>query len=210
MAIMTGNVATPRCCVFFRGPTNSATFHEKAAQKVVDHRRRLRANCAECQALCCVSLAFDRSEWFGFDKAADVPCPLLRHENTCAIFSQLTAQGHAGCANFDCYGAGQRVSELFGGRSWRDDPEQARRMFAAFRRLKDVHELQLLLHEAALLDLPEAQASRLRQLLVVLEPEPLTLDALGALDLRARNAEVHALLRELRPFAAHRRLPLLR
>ena len=157
-----------------------------------------------------MSLAFDRSEWFGFDKAAEVPCPLLRRENTCAIFSRLAAEGHAGCANFDCYGAG-RVSELFGGRSWRDDPDRARIMFSAFRRLKDVHELQLLLHEAARLDLPEAYASRVRQLLAVLEPEPpLTLDGLDGLDLRARSAEVHALLRELRPFAAHRRLPLLR
>jgi hypothetical protein len=35
----------------------------------------LRAECARCAALCCVTLAFDASDLFAFDKAAGEPCP---------------------------------------------------------------------------------------------------------------------------------------
>jgi hypothetical protein len=86
--------------------------------------------------LCCVGLAFDRSELFAFDKPAGVPCPHLQADHTCGIHGDLEGHGFAGCARYDCLGAGQRVTELF-----RGDPG----IFDAFRAMREVHELLSLL-----------------------------------------------------------------
>ena len=83
----------------------------------------LQADCEQCAALCCVALAFDKSEWFPIDKPNGVVCPQLDGSNRCKIYDTREALGYNGCLNFDCHGAGQRVTqEVFGGRSWREDP----------------------------------------------------------------------------------------
>jgi len=98
------------------------------------------ADCHRCAALCCVALAFDRSASFAFDKPAGEPCPSLRGK-LCVIHDDLEARGCSGCARYDCAGAGQRVvQEVFGGRS--EDPA---RMADAFRVMRDVQELRVLL-----------------------------------------------------------------
>jgi len=105
----------------------------------------LAGDCHRCAALCCVALAFDRSSSFAFDKAAGVPCRNLRGIE-CAIHDALEASGCSGCARYDCAGAGQRVcEEVFGGRSWRDDPSLLAPMMDAFRVMREVQELRVLL-----------------------------------------------------------------
>jgi hypothetical protein len=176
----------------------------------------LRGDCASCQGLCCVSLPFDRSESFSFDKAADEPCRHLQPAHGCAIHARLAQAGHGGCAQYDCYGAGQRVvQELYPGSFWRSDARLARHMFSAFRRLRDVHELRLLLHEAERLPLSAGQVAERQRLLAQLEPRGgFSAQTLAALDMAALHRTVHAFLRSLAPFAplvgARRRLPLAR
>ncbi len=122
----------------------------------------LRGECDRCAALCCVGHAFDRSESFAFDKAADVPCSNLDENNRCIVHAHLAAAGFPGCAAYDCYGAGQVVTqEMFGGRSWRDEPGLLPPMMDAFRALRRVHELRLLLREARMLPLDEDEAREL-------------------------------------------------
>jgi hypothetical protein len=100
----------------------------------------LRPDCSRCAALCCVALAFDRSEHFAFDKPAGRACRHLA-VHACAIHDELEARGFGGCARYDCAGAGQRVTmEIFGGRSWRDDPALLRPMMDAFAAVRDAHE----------------------------------------------------------------------
>jgi hypothetical protein len=54
-----------------------------------------------------------------------------------------------GCAVFECFGAGQHVSQVtYGGVSWRDEPATASEMFAVFDRVRTLHELLVLLEEA--------------------------------------------------------------
>ena len=92
-----------------------------------------------------MALAFDRSASFAFDKAAGVPCPNLRGTK-CRVHSALEASGCAGCARYDCAGAGQRVcEEVFAGRSWRDDASLVEPMMHAFRVMREVQELRVLL-----------------------------------------------------------------
>ncbi len=90
-------------------------------------------------------LAFERSPSFAFDKPAGVPCRNLLG-NACRIHDELVGSGCSGCARYDCAGAGQRVcEEVFVGRSWRDDPALLAPMTDAFRVMRDVQELRVLL-----------------------------------------------------------------
>jgi hypothetical protein len=89
------------------------------------------SDCTACQALCCVVLAFDRSELFAFDKPAGVPCPQLSKKNRCRIHDELEEHGMAGCARYDCDGAGPRACAATGA-SWREGDEAMRRLYDAF------------------------------------------------------------------------------
>ena len=159
----------------------------------------LRADCARCAGLCCVSLPFDRSEWFAFDKPAEVPCPHLLGTNRCGIHGSRRRQGFAGCAEYECYGAGQSVTALFQNASWREHGELASAMFSAFRTLRHVHELCLLLEEAGRLELTPERAERRAQLLTRLEPlEGWTAQGAASFDASQCHADVHAFLGSLR------------
>ena len=98
----------------------------------------LRGDCSRCAGLCCVALAFDRGPLFGFDKPAGEPCRHLDAHHACAVHARLEPEGFGGCAAYDCRGAGQIVTALFAGLSWRDGPAIARQMFAAFVRMREI------------------------------------------------------------------------
>src|SRR5918994_4539018 len=94
--------------------------------------RELRADCAACVGLCCVAPAFAKSSDFAIDKPAGKPCPNLRTDFRCAVHEHLEERGFKGCTVFDCFGAGQHLTqETFGGRDWRSAPEIAGAMFAS-------------------------------------------------------------------------------
>jgi len=55
---------------------------------------------------------------------------------------QLRVRGFKGCTVFDCFGAGQKVSQqTFAGISWRDDDAIRVSMFAVFPLVRRLHEL---------------------------------------------------------------------
>jgi hypothetical protein len=111
--------------------------------------RDLRADCERCLGLCCVAPAFSRSADFAIDKAAGEPCPNLEAGFRCGIHASLREAGFPGCAAYDCFGAGQRVSgERFPGADWRADPVVAEAMFATFSVVRQLHELLWYLSEA--------------------------------------------------------------
>lgn len=115
-------------------------------------RADLGADCANCFGLCCVALAFAKSADFPFDKDAGDPCTNLDDENGCRIHPHLRERGFSGCTVFDCSGAGQKVSQhTFAGRSWRDDAETQRSMFATFPVVRRLHDLLRYLDEAVTL-----------------------------------------------------------
>jgi uncharacterized protein YjbI with pentapeptide repeats len=119
--------------------------------------RALRADCERCFGLCCVAPAFSASADFAIDKPAGHPCPHLQADFRCGIHTGLRERGFRGCAVYDCFGAGQQVSQVtFGGRDWRQDPLAATQMYAVFPVMRQLHEL--LWHLAAALALPPARA----------------------------------------------------
>lgn len=126
---------------------------------------KFRADCAHCCGLCCVAPAFDADQGFGFDKPAHTACPNLGTDHRCAIHATLRARGFPACAAFDCFGAGQWVTQhLFAGKSWRTSSEIAARMFALYPRYRALHELMALL-DMAIGRLPATDAVPLVQCL---------------------------------------------
>ena len=115
----------------------------------------LRADCGRCFGLCCVAPAFSASADFAIDKPAGHPCPHLQADYRCGIHQDLRRHGFPGCAAYDCFGAGQQVSQVtFGGRDWRQDPGTATQMFRVFVIMRQLHEL--LWYLGAALALPAA------------------------------------------------------
>lgn len=110
----------------------------------------LRPNCGSCFALCCTAFGFSRSADFAVDKPPATPCGNLANDFSCTIHASLPERGFRGCTVFDCFGAGQAVSQqLFAGISWRADPSSRPDMFASFGIARQLHEMLWHLDEAS-------------------------------------------------------------
>ncbi|MFT3843003.1 MAG: hypothetical protein QM723_38800 [Myxococcaceae bacterium] len=132
---------------------------------------------------------------FAFDKKAGVPCPNLDGCDRCRVHDRLEAEGFGGCRAYDCLGAGQRVTAMFAGRSWRDDPRVRRLMIEAFAEMREVCELLVMIEAALRLGLPAASEAECRELLRAIDPpQGWTLGALE--DYRRRCERVFATLRK--------------
>ncbi|MCD9904129.1 pentapeptide repeat-containing protein [Streptomyces sp. MT29] len=153
----------------------------------------LQADCGNCFGLCCVALPFARSADFAADKAAGTPCGNLQEDFGCGIHERLRGSGYQGCTVFDCFGAGQKVSQVtFGGRSWREEPDSARTMYEVFPVVRQLHEL--LRYTAEALDLAGAGPAHrdLRDAYDRLDALTRdTADTLLAVDVPALRAEVN-------------------
>ncbi len=104
-----------------------------------------RGDCGRCAGLCCVLLSFDRGPHFAFDKAACEACRHLGAGHRCTIHSRLAASGMAGCAAYDCRGAGQLATAMFGAASVEGNPARQRALADAFVRLRALQTLRLVL-----------------------------------------------------------------
>jgi uncharacterized protein YjbI with pentapeptide repeats len=161
-----------------------------------DAHAGLRADCESCFALCCVAPAFSASADFAISKPAGQACPNLLEDFGWGIHASLRQRGFRGCTVYDCFGAGQKVSQVtYRGQDWLQAPETARQMFRVFRTVRDLHELLWYLAEA--LTLPAAgplqgDLDRARR-----ETERLTLqspEALLELDVETHRRRVSDLL----------------
>ena len=160
----------------------------------------LRADCSRCVGLCCVAPAFAASADFAVDKPAGRPCRHLQDDDRCGIHADLRDRGFPGCTLFDCFGAGQQVTQgTFGGaRSWRDDPATAEAMSTAFGAMRQLHELLWHLTAASAADLPAELAGGLREALAATRRmADGTPGELAALDVPAHRQVVGGLLQRV-------------
>ena len=172
-------------------------MHEDSGTVQDDRRLELRADCGECFGLCCVALPFSRSADFAIDKDAGKPCPNLKTDSRCGIHTELRDKGFTGCTVYDCFGAGQKVSQVtFGGKDWRSgSKERARQMFDVFPVVRQLHELLWYLNEA--LTLPAARPVHADVRRALDKTERLTRqtpEELGQLDVGAHRQDVNVLL----------------
>ncbi|QCX74361.1 Pentapeptide repeats (8 copies) [Streptomyces sp. YIM 121038] len=156
----------------------------------------LQADCGNCFGLCCVALPFSRSSDFPVNKSAGTPCGNLQEDFRCGIHERLRDKGYNGCTVFDCFGAGQKVSQVtFKGVSWREEPDSARAMYEVFPVVRQLQEL--LKYTAQALDLPAARPVHRDLRRAYEQIDALTRDTvetLMAVDVDALRGEVNPLL----------------
>lgn len=105
-------------------------------------------DCSRCTGLCCVLLPFSASAGFGVDKPGGEPCRNLMANDRCGIHVDLRERGWPGCVAFDCFGAGQQVTQVtYAGVAWRDYDDLGE-MAAAFSVMRQLHEMLFHLEEA--------------------------------------------------------------
>ncbi|WP_371616649.1 pentapeptide repeat-containing protein [Streptomyces sp. NBC_00454] len=156
----------------------------------------LQADCANCFALCCVALPFAKSTDFAVNKPAGTPCKNLQQDFRCSIHTRLRDTGFQGCTVFDCFGAGQQVSQVtFGGRDWRAHPGTAGAMYEVFPVMRHLHELLFYISEALALPAARPVHTQLRTAQAdTARWTEATPEALAALDIGPLRQEVNALL----------------
>lgn len=172
----------------------------------------LRADCTSCFGLCCTALAFSASSDFAANKEAGVPCRNLQLDFRCGIHGKLRARGYRGCTVYDCFGAGQKVSQTtFEGHSWRERPDSAKRMFEVFPAMRQLHELLYYLREALAFTAPHEIRGKLSAVFrEVKELADSDSEAIMKTDLDKLRAEANAALAEASELARSEAARLLR
>jgi hypothetical protein len=87
------------------------------------------------------------------NKAAGTPCSNLQADYRCGIHRDLRNKGFRGCTVYDCFGAGQKISQYtYGGKDWRQDPDTAKEMFDVLPVMQQLYEMLAYLSEALRLE----------------------------------------------------------
>ncbi|MGC7870799.1 pentapeptide repeat-containing protein [Desulfosporosinus sp. SYSU MS00001] len=157
---------------------------------------QLRADCENCFGLCCVALYFSASEGFPIDKKAGQPCLNLQSDFLCHVHKNLRELGLKGCLAFDCFGAGQKVSQIsYVRKDWQKDPESAEQMFEVFLIMRQLHELLWYLTGALILKAASpihgAISAMLERIETLTDQRP---DLVLELDVAALRNDVNVLL----------------
>lgn len=156
----------------------------------------LRADCENCCGLCCVAPAFAASSDFAINKPAGKACPKLTGDFRCSIHERLRPEGFQGCIAYECFGAGQKVTQItFGGRDWRSSPKISSQMFDVFGVMQQLHSMLHYLQEALKMEPARALSgeveAKFEQLRLLSEGTP---DQLERLDLSEHRRQVDHLL----------------
>ncbi|KYG26061.1 pentapeptide repeat-containing protein [Alkalihalobacillus trypoxylicola] len=113
----------------------------------------LKSDCLQCIGLCCVALPYSKSTDFPLDKKEGQQCTHLQENNRCGIHNQLRKKGFRGCVSYECFGAGQHVTQnLYKGLDWRRDTDIKDEMFTVFTKVQQMHEMLMYLEQALTLN----------------------------------------------------------
>ncbi|MCM3713474.1 pentapeptide repeat-containing protein [Alkalihalobacillus oceani] len=119
-------------------------------------QNELQSNCSDCFGLCCVALPYMKSNDFPYNKDGGQPCQHLETNHLCSIHDSLRDNGFNGCVSYECFGAGQKVSQLlYKRRDWREHTSIKKEMFAVFPIVQQFHEMLVYLQQS--LEVEEAQ-----------------------------------------------------
>jgi hypothetical protein len=96
-----------------------------------------------------VAPAFVKSSDFAITKPPGKPCPKLTADFRCSIHDRLRPEGFPGCVAYDCFGAGQKVTQItYRGDTWRSSPNIAGEMFEVFGVMQLLHSMLTYMTEA--------------------------------------------------------------
>lgn len=109
----------------------------------------LKIDCEKCSGLCCVALYCMKTDGFPENKEAGVPCKCLMPDFKCTIHSKLSEKNMRGCLAYDCFGAGQKVTQdCFPNVNWKTHPKKAKEIFEVFLVVFQLHQMQWYLLES--------------------------------------------------------------
>ena len=150
------------------------------------------SDCSRCFGLCCVLLPFRAESGFGTSKESGTPCHHLQADDGCGIHDRLRERGWPGCTVFECFGAGQHVSQgTYAGTSWREQGNRGE-MAAVLSAMRQRHEMLVHVAEVGRRS-PTTAAARLADRIAALsEGDP---EAVLAVDVEALRGEVGTELR---------------
>lgn len=156
----------------------------------------LRSDCEKCFGLCCVALPYEKSADFACNKDGGTPCSNLQSNFRCGIHNHLREKGFQGCVSYECFGAGQKVSQVtYSGKDWREHPAAAKEMFDVLPRMQQLHEMLYYLNEA--LSQEKAKSIYIELQAAMEETESLTnlnSESFLSIDIPAHRMKVNELL----------------
>ncbi|WP_318503385.1 pentapeptide repeat-containing protein [Bacillus sp. T3] len=161
--------------------------------KQINH---FQADCSNCFGLCCVALPYANSADFAYDKASGTPCHHLQSDYSCSIHRHLRNKGFKGCTVYECFGAGQKVSQFsYNGNDWREHPELAQEMFDVFPIMQQLYEMLRYLYEALYIEETEPIKNELNESIFNIESlTNLSPKEILALDVPMHRVRVNELL----------------
>ncbi|MEG0051073.1 MAG: pentapeptide repeat-containing protein [Terrisporobacter sp.] len=126
----------------------------------------LKIDCSKCKGFCCVALYFSKSDGFPKDKVGGTPCTNLKEDFTCKIHKDLNKKGLKGCTSYDCFGAGQKVSQItYKDKTWQKDSKLAIEMFDVFVIMRQLHEMLWYLCDALTFAQDEVTKNKLKTMI---------------------------------------------
>lgn len=109
----------------------------------------LKIDCAKCCGLCCIALYCSKTDGFPADKVAGVPCKNLLSDYKCLIHNDLYKKNMKGCLSYECFGAGQKVTQhIYKNSSWKNSNINKQKMFDVFTTIFQLHQMLWYLLEA--------------------------------------------------------------
>lgn len=167
--------------------------------KYSDLEERLKINCEKCSGLCCVALYCMKIDGFPANKETGVPCQYLRPDFRCDIHAKLGSKNMRGCLAYDCFGAGQKVTQnCFPKVDWKNNPDHANEIFQVFQIVFQLHQMEWYLLEALSLTDDEHLKSDIKSF--ISENERLTslsLDEILNLNIESYRLDVNKILKQL-------------
>lgn len=134
--------------------------------KYIELQTKLKINCEKCSGLCCVALYCNKTDGFPTNKDAGIPCKHLDSDFRCDIHSNLASKNMRGCLAYDCFGAGQKVTQRYAsGVDWKAVSNQAAEIFQVFIIVFQLHQMEWYLVEALSLTFNAHLKSVIRELI---------------------------------------------
>lgn len=173
--------------------------NNRADRKYDDLRKNLKIDCKKCSGLCCVALYCTKTDGFPANKEAGTPCKHLDSDFSCKIHSRLADNNYKGCLAYDCFGAGQRTTQLYlSDGTWETNSEQKDKLFQVFIIVYQLHQMLWYLVEAFTLTSDELLKSTID--LLISENEQMLqqpMDHIAMLDLSEYRSNVNIVLKQI-------------
>lgn len=117
--------------------------------KYAELQAKLKIDCEKCSGLCCVALYCMKTDGFPANKEAGIPCKHLKPDFRCDIHSKLVSKNMRGCLAYDCFGAGQKVTQnCYFNINWKSAPDKANEIFRVFQTIFQLHQMEWYLLES--------------------------------------------------------------